>query len=46
MEDIQQPKFVDLATPVKQPKEWSGISRRDFLATATPTQITIFNAQN
>jgi hypothetical protein len=39
MEDIQQPKFV-------QPKESSGMNRRDFLATATPRQITIFSAQN
>ena len=46
MEEIQQPKFVDLAKPVKQPKESSGMNRRDFLATATPRQITIFNAQN
>ena len=35
MERIQQHKFVDLATPVKQPKEPRGMSRRDFLATAT-----------
>ena len=35
MERIQQHKFVDLATPVKQPKESNGMSRRDFFAMAT-----------
>ena len=35
MERIQQHKFVDLATPVKQPRESKGMNRRDFLATAT-----------
>ena len=35
MERIQEHKFVDLAAPVKQPKEPTGMSRRDFLAMAT-----------
>ena len=35
MERIQQHKFVDLATPVKQPRESKGMNRRDFLAMAT-----------
>ena len=35
MERIQQHKFVDLATPVKQPRESKGMNRSDFLAMAT-----------
>jgi hypothetical protein len=41
MEDTQPHKFVDLAKPVKQPKESGGMSRRDFLATTT-----LFNGQD
>ena len=40
MERIQQHKFVDLATPVKQPKEPSGMNRRDFLAMAAGIAAT------
>src|SRR5262245_35675363 len=40
MEEIQQPKFIDLATPVKQPKEPSGMNRRDFLAMAAGIAAT------
>ena len=46
MEDIQQHKFVDFGHAGETAQ---GIQRNEpsqFLATAIPRQITIFNAQN